>query len=272
MRTTLRREPSVRLLLLGIAAAALVAAGTAGTDTSARVVVLDDFRDFDNARFAGTLINRWNVPLGMSRWSTPDESGERWSSGGGVWEMTTRHGPGFKFVATDEMMTTPGAKSAQIADMDHLVDQDAYLGTVTALSGKFMLPRVGNPDGFPPLHDWNVLWEFGPGLPSNNQFGIDGVAGKLYVRSYAPDRPHNRRRALAPRRIQFDHWYDWRWQLKWSTGTDGFVDFWLDGKRIVHWTGPTVPHEAEEPWIQFGFYSGTQKPRNEVRWARLRLG
>lgn len=272
MRTAWRRRPSVRIRLIGVAAAALVAASPVGADTSPRVIVLDDFRDFDNARFAGTLINRWNVPLGASRWSTPDESGERWSSGGGMWEIPTRHGLGFKFVATDEMTTHPDAKSVQIADMDHLVDQDAYLGTVTSLAGKFMLPRAGNPDGFPPLRDWNALWEFGPGLTSNNQFGIDGVAGRLYVRSYAPDRPHNRRKVLAPKPIKFDHWYDWRWQLRWSAGSDGFVNFWLDGKRIVHWTGATVPPDVEAPWIQFGFYSAAQTQRNEVRWARLRLG
>ena len=64
---------------------------------------LDEFTDFANAAFRGTLINRWQVPLGSNPWSEPYDTGTPWSSGGGMWEVKTRYGPGFRFVVTDDM-------------------------------------------------------------------------------------------------------------------------------------------------------------------------
>ncbi len=265
-----RPGAAVSGILVVCAVAAIIVAGEATARVGGSVTSLNRFADFGNGKFAGTFINRWRVPS-AERWTGLSDSGEPWPSGGGIWEVATPYGPGFRFVTTDEMTTYPGAKSAQVVDIDHLVDQDSYLGTVTTASGKFLLPRAGNPDGFPPFRDFNALWEFGPGIASNNQFGIDAAAHRLYVRSYAAGLPNNRRKALAPGRIRFDHWYDWRWQIKWSTGPDGFVNFWLDRRQIVSWLGPTIPEGLEPPWIQFGFYGGTQKHRNEVWWARLRI-
>ena len=230
---------------------------------------LDDFTDFQNNAFGEIFINRWRIPPGKN-WTALSYTGETWPSGGGVWQTSTPHGPGFRFVATDEMLNAPDRKAAQIADIDHFVDQQGYLGTVTELSGKLMLPASGNQAGFAPNSDWNALWEFGPGLTSNNQFGIDGNVNKFYVRSYAPGQPDNRRKAVAPNTIQLDRWYDWRWQIKWSSGSDGFVNFWIDGVQLAQWTGPTVPSGVEPPWIQWGYYGSNSKQRNEVLYAALR--
>lgn len=50
-----------------------------------------------------------------------------------------------------------------------------------------------------PGHDtWNVVWEFGPGLPWNNQFGLNGTTNRIYVRTNNPRAPNSRRRPKSP--------------------------------------------------------------------------
>lgn len=230
---------------------------------------LDDFTDFRNNAFTNTFINRWRAPPAPT-YTALGYSGEQWPSGGGLWQVSTPHGPGFRFASTNEMLVYSGASAAQIVDIDHLVDTQAYMGTVFDLSGKLMFPAAGNPQGFPAYDSWNVLWEFGPGLPSNNQFGVNGITNRLYVRTYKPGAPNSRQQAESPSPIQYDRWYDFRWQVKFSTGSDGFVNFWLDGVPMAQWTGPTLPTGVDAPWIQWGFYSANTKPRNEVVYAALR--
>jgi chitodextrinase len=230
---------------------------------------LDDFTDFRNNAFTSTFINRWRAPPAPT-YTALGYSGEQWPSGGGLWQVSTPHGPGFRFASTNEMLVYSGASASQMVDIDHLVDTQAYMGTVFDLSGKLMFPAAGNPQGFPAYDSWNVLWEFGPGLPSNNQFGVNGITNRLYVRTYKPGAPNNRQQAESPSPIQYDRWYDFRWQVKFSTGSDGFVNFWLDGAPMAQWTGPTLPTGVDAPWIQWGFYSANTKPRNEVVYAALR--
>ena len=78
-----------------------------------------------------------------------------------------------------------------------------------------------------------------------------------------------RRRYPAP--IEYGRWYSWRIQLKWSSGSDGFLKWWLDGQQLANWTGPTMNVGEGSPYLQFGFYSATQL-RNEVFHAALRKG
>ena len=255
-------------VLAPVAVIALLAFGavasTAHTAT-ANTVALDDFWDFANAQFVDTLINRWKVPLGEDPWSAPDETGEPWASGGGVFEMQTRLGRGFRFVATPEMKVSSGGKVAQIGDIDHLVKG---LGYTESWSGMILLPARGNPDGFARRYrDWGCLLEFGTGGSRiHTQFGIDGVARKLYFRALDSER-NGIRKVLSRSRIVYDKWYSFVIRIKWSYERDGFVQFWLDGRRLASWTGATL-NQGEHPHLQFGFYSAAEL-RNEVWWARF---
>ena len=256
-------------LVLGLTTSVFAGLPGQGARVQGSTTVLDDFTDFRNNVFTSTMVNRWRAPTAPN-WTALGYTGEAWPSGGGLRRVSTRHGPGFRFTATDEMSIYSGAKAAQVADVDNLVDQQAYLGTVFDLSGKLKFPASGNPQGFPAYHSWNVLWEFGPGLPSSNQFGVNGITNRIYVRTYKPGNRDNRRQAESRARIRYDRWYDFRWQVKFSTGSDGFVNFWLDGVQMARWTGPTLPTGVDAPWIQWGFYSADSKPRNEVVYAALR--
>ena len=256
-------------MLGALSALSVVLALTASSATPSGapdVAVLDDFGDFANARFSGTLINRWKVPLGESPWSESGESGEAWPSGGGIFEVSTSRGRGFRFVVTPEMRVASGGKVAQIGDVDHLVRGE---GHVEDWSGVVMFPRSGNPGGFPRgLRDWGCLLEFITGPDGvHTQLGVDSVLNRLYFRVLDP-RTGGRRKALGRSTIVFDRWYAFRIRLRWSSGPDGFAQFWLDGRRLASWTGATLK-PGEHPHLQFGFYTAARL-RNEVRWAQLR--
>jgi chitodextrinase len=227
---------------------------------------LDDFSDFKNNVWTDMFLNRWRSPP-SAHWTPPGYTGEAWPDGSGIFEVSTSHGPGFRFVQGEGVPRASG-NGVQMADVDNLVDQQSYLGTVTDISGKVMFPASGNPSGFPAYGDWNCLWEFSEGVSVFNQFGIDAIANKLYVRSYDPSTQWTRK-ALAPSTLQYDRWYDWRWQIKWSRGSDGFVNFWIDGQLIAAWTGANLPANSQAPWLQWGWYGGTQPQRNEVLYAAL---
>jgi hypothetical protein len=173
-------------------------------------------------------------------------------------------------VATDEMKVLSGGKKAEVADIGHLVGP---MGVTQDYSGKLMLPAAGNPNGFPlGYSDWGVLFQFhGSANPTPQQIGIDTSVSpsRLYFRSAVNGGINQKVR--DPAAVQYDHWYSWRIQVKWSLGSDGFINFWLDDQRLAAWTGPTVHAGEGVPYLQFGFYSGAQF-RNEVIHAALRKG
>lgn len=285
----LRRHPhvvglcAVFVLVLGSAASARTAVDPTarpGVDTVARTLAvrgsamaLERFSDFKDTVWTETFLNRWRVPPSKN-WTGLGYVGERWPDGSGIFEQRTPYGLGFRFVQNEEVSRGSGA-GVMIADVDHILDQQNYLGTVTDLSGKVMFPKAGNPRRFPRFGDWNVLWEFSQSDAVYNLFGIDAVvhAGpRFYVRSFDAANPENRngRKARSRFPVRFDHWYTWRWQIRWSDGGDGFVNFWVNGQRIAAWTGPTLPPNSDAPYIELGWYGGFEPGRNEVRFAALR--
>jgi hypothetical protein len=40
--------------------------------------------------------------------------------------------------------------------------------------------------------------------------------------------------------IRYDHWYDVKYQVNWSSGSDGFVKAYVDGVLLANHTGPTL--------------------------------
>lgn len=249
---------------------ALVIASASPAHPSSRHV-LDDFTDFRNNVWTETFLHRWSPPT--NSWTSLSVSGTPWPDGSGIFEMLTKKGPGFRFVQNGSVPRGSG-NGVQIADVDHLVDQQRYIGTVTDFVGKVMFPPSGNPNGFPAYGDWNVLWEFTQSDVVHNLFGVDALARggpRLYVRTFDPARPDNRngRKARARAPLQLGRWYDWRWQIKWSEGEDGFVNFWFDGRRIAAWKGPNLAPGSGAPYLELGWYGGEEPGRNEVRYAAL---
>jgi hypothetical protein len=232
--------------------------------------VIDSFDD-TSTPWGKNLINRWRVPLGSDPWSAPRDSGTPWPSGGGIWQVSTPHGPGFRMVVTDEMRVVSGGKLAFLADIGHLVGP---VGSTEDWSGKAMFPAAGNPSGFPRKYpDWGVFLEFksrvnapplGMGIDTTNA----PYRNTIYLGATVGT---NKRKALAPAALVYGRWYSWRIQLKWSSGSDGFIKWWLNGRLLADWSGPTIGASDGRPYLQFGFYSAAQL-RNEVLHAALRKG
>jgi Polysaccharide lyase len=40
--------------------------------------------------------------------------------------------------------------------------------------------------------------------------------------------------------VQFDVWYDFVYHVRWSSGSDGYFQTWLDGKQVMNYGGPTL--------------------------------
>ena len=245
----------------------------APTPTPTSGQALSDFSAFKNNVFTQTFQNRWKAPP-STVWTTLGQTGQPWDDGSGVFESSTPYGPGFRIVQNESVPRGSGALVG-MADIDHFVDQQNYLGTVTDLSGKVMFPRSGNPNGFPAFGDWNILWEFTQSTVVHNVIGVDATAPggpTLYVRAFDPANAGNRdgRKARMSSPIQYDRWYDWHWQIKWSTGSDGYVNFWVDGQQIAAFRGPSVMTSGGPPYLEWGWYGGYDPGRNEVRYAALR--
>lgn len=40
--------------------------------------------------------------------------------------------------------------------------------------------------------------------------------------------------------VQFDVWYDFVYHVRWSSGSDGYFQAWLNGKQVMNYGGPTL--------------------------------
>jgi chitodextrinase len=231
---------------------------------------VDDFTDIKNNVFTQIFEYRWAPP--SPTWTVLGYVGHPWDDGSGVFELSTPHGPGFRIVQNEDVPRGSGALVG-MADVDHFVDQQNYLGTVTDFSGMVMFPRSGNPNGFPQYGDWNLLWEFTQNHGTDNAFGVDALAPggpTLYATTFNPSNPGTDRKARASSPIEYDRWYSWRWQVKWSSGSDGYSNFWVDGQQIAAFTGQTVNPGLGPPYIEWGFYGGYSPGRNEIQYAAVR--
>jgi hypothetical protein len=84
-------------------------------------------------------------------------------------------------------------------------------------------------------------------------------------------------------------WNNWVIHLKVSTGSDGFVEVWKDGVKVISDTGPNYPAKDQcgnsmaPPYLKFGIYkwdwdkSGdrsqpSQSTRREIHFDQVRIG
>ena len=196
---------------------------------------------------------------------------ERWTSGGGIWEVVTRYGPGFKMVCTPEMVTPwkdseHETKATFLADAEHLVRGAGY---TEDWSGNVMFPSRGNPTGFPRRWHAGVLVEFHTETSTGMHLAIDGLGRAPRFRFGVHDPTTDGYRfSYFANRIRFGRWYSWRMKIKWSEGRDGYFRGWVDGRLVASSDGPTLK-SGEHPKLQFGFYSIAEQ-RNEVWYSAIR--
>jgi len=55
---------------------------------------------------------------------------------------------------------------------------------------------------------------------------------------------------------QLNKWTDWVINVSWSSGSDGFIKAWIDGKVVLDYKGPTSYNDASGPVWKLGIYKG----------------
>jgi len=141
-------------------------------------------------------------------------------------------------------------------------------GTTEDWSGNLMFPSAGNPNGFPKVWHAGVLWEFHTETASGLHLALDNTSFSTpRFRLGVYTGPNTYKIYNSQTSVSFDRWYAWRLRVKWSTGSDGFVQGWIDSEQVVDYSGPTIV-SSEHPKIQFGFDAKNQR-RNEVWFANV---
>lgn len=108
----------------------------------------------------------------------------------------------------------------------------------------YVAPRRTRDGSWP----WGVVFDFHhTGRTGQANFEIDvtgdppalslAISAGPVVSSGAPGSP-TRRWTLGP--IRRNHWYQFVYHVRWSSGGDGFFDAWLDGRRVLDYRGPTL--------------------------------
>jgi RimJ/RimL family protein N-acetyltransferase len=108
----------------------------------------------------------------------------------------------------------------------------------------YVLPRQTRADPWP----WGVVFDFhhtGSAGQANFQIEVAGdppalrlaISGGPQVSNGAPGSPTRRFPVGA---ITRNHWYEFVYHVRWSSGADGFFDAWVDGRSVLAYHGPTL--------------------------------
>jgi hypothetical protein len=57
-------------------------------------------------------------------------------------------------------------------------------------------------------------------------------------------------------------WTDWVVHVKWSYRSDGLLQVWKDGKKVVEQKGPNAFNDKKGPYFKMGLYKGWKNPKN----------
>src|SRR6266403_290410 len=161
--------------------------------------------------------------------------------------------PGRDGPTAAELTTQPGdsglfgSGTAERADVD-LGISASYCneGQEEGWAHSIMFPQsyVVPPAGA--VWNWGVVFDFhhtGPtgqpnfqiaSLPTGLEFWVSG--GPTVVNG--PTDPGFHRAAIGP--VTKNVWYDFMYHVKWSSGSDGFFQAWLNGQQLMNYSGATL--------------------------------
>ncbi len=57
-------------------------------------------------------------------------------------------------------------------------------------------------------------------------------------------------------------WTDWVVHVRWSYRSDGLLQVWKDGKKLVEQKGPNAFNDKKGPYFKMGLYKGWKNPKN----------
>jgi hypothetical protein len=71
--------------------------------------------------------------------------------------------------------------------------------------------------------------------------------------------------------IQKNVWYDFVYHVKWSSGSDGFFDAWINGKKVLTHRGPTT-YAGQSCYVKPSNYHSAMGQPNSVIHDRIIRG
>jgi chitodextrinase len=211
----------------------------------------------------GTAIDSFSDLSGgfQPSWVNPVVPGG--SGGGGLWEIATPLGPGFKFVATDQM-PAPWDSSTKLSYAQKRYDVSP-VGQYEVWDFEMLFPSSGNASGWPQSWSSGVLWEWHTATASGQHVAVDPGSGRFRVGIHKGQAGYE---FVSGPPIPLDRWVPCKIEVKWSSSSDGVLRVTIDGQQVTNYSGPTlIPGEV--PYLQFGWY-GARQLRNEVWFAGIR--
>ncbi len=67
-------------------------------------------------------------------------------------------------------------------------------------------------------------------------------------------------------------WHDFIYHVRWSYQDDGFVELWIDGKKVTDYRGPTNYNDDTGPYFKYGIYRNDTKETYVVYFDEYRRG
>lgn len=112
------------------------------------------------------------------------------------------------------------------------------------------------------LAQWKQLCEWKRCRPQNPVLAIRYQNGELFV---TRQDEHARSILYSTKQEMRGRWLDFRFETRFSSGSDGQIDGWLNGEPIVHYTGPTA-YQWQIGYPSHGFvYFKTGLYRDEMQ-------
>jgi chitodextrinase len=187
----------------------------------------------------------------------------------GMTEISTPYGPGLRVVAQAGVHVAPWDSGSKVVMGKWFYPSD-FLGKTYDWQFHYMYPASGNAQGFPQTWHAGANFEVGHTEQSGHHIAVNtsqNPAGQIDIGIHLPPFGNNYAFTWLANPIQLDHWYRVRFQIKWSTGSDGFINIWIDDVLRASRTGATVT-SGVIPAMQVGYYSSNVLT-NEVRFGGL---
>ena len=148
--------------------------------------------------------------------------------------MSTPYGPGWTFTCADTDIAPWDSRSKAILAQYFYQNQGETIGTEVQWTFYLNLPTQTF------LPDWfsGVLWEFHTKISSGHSLAIDVTSTpqpcfKIIREVEGGWTPYYTDSLI------FNHWYHVMIQVKWSLGPDGYIRWFIDGRKWLDYSGAT---------------------------------
>ncbi len=93
-------------------------------------------------------------------------------------------------------------------------------------------------------------------------------AKKIYTENPCP----KKKVIYRDRNLKLGVWHDFIYHVRWSYRDDGFVELWIDGKKVVDYRGPVGYNDDKGPYFKYGIYRNDVEETYVVYFDEYRRG